>query len=292
MDLDSEPSPIGSTIHLYLTDGRPSGIRVVEKDNWSGVGVDLSRADLASAKSRREFQRCGIYLLVGEEVPSGLPTIYIGEADELGGRIAAHASGKDFWTRLVLFTDKDGNINKAHAKHLEARLCAIGWSMKRCELKNIAPPRLPNLSDSDKDFAERFLQEMLIVLPVIGITSFQIGGAPRAPSPPLLTLDGPPAAAKGYETSEGFRVLEGSIAKATEVPSIHGRTRDLRASLIENGVLAEDHAGLMFTQDYVFDSPSEAAAVLLGRSVNGREQWVSATGRTLKELQEDATEAF
>jgi hypothetical protein len=290
MQLDGAPAPVGSTIHLYLTDGRPSGIRVVEKDNWSGVGVDSSRADLGSARARAEFQRCGVYLLVGEDEPSGLPTLYVGEADELGSRIATHASSTDFWTRLVLFTDKDGNLNKAHAKHLEARLCAIGWSVKRCELKNVVPPRLPNLSDSDRDFAERFLHEMLIVLPVIGISSFQISTTPRIPAA-LLKLDGPSAHAEGYETSEGFRVLAGGKAKPTEVPSIHGRTRILRASLVENGVLAKEGDTLIFTQDYVFDSPSEAAAVLLGRSVNGREKWMSLNGRTLKELQEETVSA-
>jgi len=46
-------------------------------------------------------------------------------------------------------------------------------------------------------------------------------------------------------------------------------------------------AGLYrFTQDYSFSSPSTAAAVVLGRSANGRIEWKDAQGRTLKELQE------
>jgi len=39
------------------------------------------------------------------------------------------------------------------------------------------------------------------------------------------------------------------------------------------------------SQDYVFTSPSTAAAVVLGRSANGRIEWKDARGRTLKELQ-------
>lgn len=39
-------------------------------------------------------------------------------------------------------------------------------------------------------------------------------------------------------------------------------------------------------QDYSFGSPSTAAAVVLGRSANGRIGWKAADGRTLKELQE------
>jgi hypothetical protein len=41
-----------------------------------------------------------------------------------------------------------------------------------------------------------------------------------------------------------------------------------------------------FTQDYSFSSPSTAAAVVLGRSANGRIEWKDAQGRTLKALQE------
>jgi hypothetical protein len=41
-----------------------------------------------------------------------------------------------------------------------------------------------------------------------------------------------------------------------------------------------------FTQDYTFSAPSTAAAVVLGRSANGRVEWKGADGRTLKELQE------
>jgi hypothetical protein len=35
-----------------------------------------------------------------------------------------------------------------------------------------------------------------------------------------------------------------------------------------------------------FSSPSTAAAVVLGRSANGRVEWKAADGRTLKEIQE------
>jgi len=40
-----------------------------------------------------------------------------------------------------------------------------------------------------------------------------------------------------------------------------------------------------FSQDYVFSSPSLAAAVVLGRSANGRVEWKDSSGRTLKKLQ-------
>jgi len=72
------------------------------------------------------------------------------------------------------------------------------------------------------------------------------------------------------------------------VPSMQQHVRgmfDLRQELIGNGVLVTEGAGYRFSQDYVFTSPSTAAAVVLGRSANGRIEWKDGQGRTLKELQ-------
>src|SRR3954463_59018 len=292
MDERLQPQPYGSTISLYLADGQPAGIRIVQKDNWSGVGIDCSRADLPRARQRAEFASSGVYLLVGDQdEAAGLPMLYIGEADELGPRLANHASNKDFWSRLVVFTSKDGMINKAHARHLESRLFQIGSAAKRCHFENKVPPGLPQLSDQDRDLPERFLLEMLIVLPVIGISAFELPSGEARNRHSGLFLKGKGARGEGSETSQGFKVFAGSVARPEEVESIHGWTHDLRSDLIENGVLEPTSEGLTFTQDYVFRSPSASAAVLLGRSANGREEWRTADGRTLKQVQDEQLEA-
>jgi hypothetical protein len=59
----------------------------------------------------------------------------------------------------------------------------------------------------------------------------------------------------------------------------------LRRNLISKGIVAQTNGSLRFTQDYTFDSPSTAAGVLLGRSVNGRIAWTDDAGHTLKDLQ-------
>jgi hypothetical protein len=285
----TDSSLLGSTISLYLAEGKPAGVRVVQKDNWSGIGIDCSRSDLPQARKRDEFSRSGVYLLVADQDEAGgLPTIYVGEADELGPRLTSHATNKDFWTRLVIFTSKDGTINKAHAKHLESRLFQIGMAAKRSHLENKVPPGLPRLSDQDKDFAERFLGEMLVVLPVIGITAFELPEVDLTSNTPDLKLQGKSAEGHGRETSQGFKVFAGSRARTDEVHSIHGWTHELRSDLVENGVLERTGDALIFAQDYVFKSPSAAAAVLLGRTANGRKEWKRTDGKTLKQIQEEA----
>ncbi|NBT25225.1 MAG: DUF4357 domain-containing protein [Actinobacteria bacterium] len=49
--------------------------------------------------------------------------------------------------------------------------------------------------------------------------------------------------------------------------------------------------GRSITQDYLFASPSLAAGVLLGRPANGRVEWKTTDGRTLKDIQDSASGA-
>ncbi|BET68032.1 hypothetical protein ASA1KI_29500 [Opitutales bacterium ASA1] len=105
------------------------------------------------------------------------------------------------------------------------------------------------------------------------------------------TLHRPHIAAKGIKAegsvvSEGFVVRAGSSAVFAEVPSCHAYIRELRAALASNGVLQRTPDGYVFTQDYTFASPSTAAGVVQGRSANGRVDWKTKSGRTLKEMQE------
>ncbi len=280
--------PLGSTISLYLADGRPAGIRIVQKDNWNGIGIDCARTDFPRARRREEFGRSGVYVLVGsEQEAGGLPALYVGEADELGPRLANHATNKDFWTRLIVFTSSDGSLNRAHAKHLESRLYELGIKAKTSHVENKNLPGQPNLSDQDRDFAERFLAEMLVVLPVIGVTAFELPAFQSSSKAPTLELKGKSTSARGRETSQGFEVLQGSRARLDEVPSVQSWIHGLRAELLASGVLVPSSGSLLLSQDYLFSSPSAAAAVMLGRSANGRELWRRADGKSLKQIQEE-----
>ena len=70
-----------------------------------------------------------------------------------------------------------------------------------------------------------------------------------------------------------------------EVPSIHQYMSTLRKDLLEQGVIVAGDRGFVFTQDRVFKSSSTAAGVVLGRAANGRVEWKTKEGTTLKELQ-------
>lgn len=120
------------SIRLFVPNGDPDGLRLVDKSNWTGVGVVFNRTDFKQAIARPEFDRTGIYVLVGSDEDSTLPLIYIGEGDGIGPRLKSHQD-KDFWEWAVFFVSKDSSLNKAHVKHLESRLIGLAKVAKQCK---------------------------------------------------------------------------------------------------------------------------------------------------------------
>ncbi len=68
---------------------------------------------------------------------------------------------------------------------------------------------------------------------------------------------------------DGFVVFEGSRARMEVAPSGAHAVTPHRERLIAAGVMEERDGEYIFNQDFLFSSPSTAAAVVLGRSANG-----------------------
>jgi Domain of unknown function (DUF4357) len=227
-----------------------------------------------------------VYLLVGQSEVSPLPRVYIGEGDPVRPRLDQHAKQKDFWTHAVVFTSKDQNLNKAHVQRLEARLVELARASKRCVLDNNNVPQAPSLSEADTAEVEGFLADILLCLPILGYGYFE--GAPAvAPKAVPLVLRAKGIEAHGFESTRGFVVRAGSQAVKEDklAPSMHAYLKETRAELVRQGVLVNRGAVYEVAQDYTFSSPSTASGVLLGRSSNGRIEWQTADGRTLKSIQ-------
>lgn len=284
--LSSKPMH-GVSVRLFLVNGTPDGLRLIEKTNWSGIGVMCSRAQYPDVRDRPEFGRPCVYVLIGPSSKGvGRQAIYIGQADIGRSRLDQHAKGKDFWTQLILFTSKNADLNKADVGYLEARLIELAYRAKRADVENGTAPNRPILSEADQADAEAFLDDMLLLYPILGVAAFDVvvpqGSVPRS----TLRLLRKTAKATGADTPEGFIVFKGSSARPDVVGSISPSIRNLRSTLLDKGVLEPTADALMFTQDYLFASPSAAAGVIVGHSINGRTAWKDETGRTLKVIQE------
>jgi hypothetical protein len=279
----AKPRP--SSIRIFLAEGSPTGLRVVEKSNWIGRGVVFPRSGYVEAKSRPELGKSGVYVVAGPSEETGRERVYIGEGDPVRPRLDSHAAKKDFWTQGFVFISKDDNLNKAHIQYLEARLCELAASAKRVELDNGNTPARPSLSEADVAEMEAFLAEMLVCFPVLGLSAFE-SVAERAVSSRVYAAKGPRTDAKGFESDEGFVVRAGSVVSMTEAGGTPAFICTLRKQLMDGGVIQVRGDKWILGQDYVFSSPSSAAAVVLGRNANGRVEWKDEQGRTLKQVQE------
>jgi hypothetical protein len=279
------PVSVGKSIRVYLADGTPGGLLTAEIMNWTGHVVAAPRSDLAALLKRDETSRTGIYILLGDDPESlGGTLAYLGEGDEVRTRLQQHArreeqGGKDFWDRAIVLTSKDANLTKAHARYLESRFVTLAQQARRARLINGTAPPLPPLPEADVSDMEYFISQAGIILPVLGVNILRsTTTAPASPavSSPVFELqlkrDGISATAR--EIDGEFTVLEGSGARMAWIGVEHAY-KVLHEELVREGAIVSSPDGRTrrFARDQVFASPSAAAAVVVGRTANGRHDW-------------------
>lgn len=165
--------PDAFTIRIFVPDGDPEGVRVIDRMNWTGLGVAFPRAKWQEAKQRDEFDRTGIYILIGYmDEDDDLQTIYIGQADNIRKRIDAHYKEKDFWEKGIVFVSTSGGLNRAHVTWLEYELIKQANETKRCKLENSNIPQEPTLTEAEKADTRGFLKEILQILPLVDFHAF------------------------------------------------------------------------------------------------------------------------
>ena len=151
------------------------------------------------------------------------------------------------------------------------------------------------MPEADTADMETYFENVRLLLPTLGINVFTTDVAPGAAAIPKiaeLTLEmrWEDAKAECVVRNGQFVVREGSFARVKEVESLGDGSRALRKNLQEAEVLVAAGGNpnlLRFAQEYAFDSPSAAAAVVSGTGLNGRTAWkVKGEGVTYKEWQE------
>jgi len=183
------------TIRIFVPDGDPEGIRIIDRMNWTGLGVVFPRAKWPDVRQRAEVTRTGVYILVGYRGANELPTLYIGQGDEVKARIDSHYANKDFWDWGITFISTSGGLNRAHVTWLEYALVQRAFLTKRCLLDNGNTPQEPNLSEAEKADTRGFLHEILQILPLVGLRAFEFPKAVAVPKAAIPTATLPPAVA-------------------------------------------------------------------------------------------------
>jgi len=287
---------VGRSLELYYIDGQPDGMVTAELFNWTGHVLLFPRTQLSEALARTEASYAGVYLLLGDQ--NGESLAYVGEGEDIGARIRQHDVRKEWWTSAVLVTASANKLNKAHVRYLEARLISHAKAIGHTPLNNLTAPVLPILSEADIAKMEAFLENLLSVLPAVRVDMFiqrARSARPTTSSSPVPTPADPQQTsasetrfvlesrkhglrASAVLTDGEFVVEAGSMSRLEWTGLEHHTYASLYAELRRSGVLTQQGAHSVFTQDYAFRSPSAAAAVVNGRASNGQLDWRTADG--------------
>ncbi len=286
------PSEKGAKlISFYLLDGVADGRVVCDIHNRTGKACKIPRNLLKDCANREELKKPGVYVLFGRDENDPESRIaYIGEAEEVWKRLTQHQD-KDFWTEAVVFISKDENLNKAHIKFLEYSIYDAASTAKRCRLENANIPSCPALAEAEQAVMVELLEDLKLLVGTMGYRIFEPLSGPsqkRAKEYRISAARG--ANAKALITSEGVVVTEGSEVATPCVQATAPATVALRERLLKEGVIARHGDKLRFTKDYLFPTPSTAAAVVMGRIANGRIAWKDSAGHTLKDNEEATQE--
>lgn len=287
----------GKQIKLFLVDGTPGGLTTAEMTTaWTGHVLAASRSDLGDLLKRPEAQRTGVYMLLGDDESAlGDTRCYIGEADVVADRLKHHHRDKDFWDRVVVVTSKDTNLTKSHGRYLESRLIALATQAGRVTLENGTAPPIPALPEADSSNMDYFLSQLQIVLPVLGVNAIRVRPAKPAAATSLGLTESPifrlvnarvGVDAQAQQIDGEFTMLAGStvvaswhgVGKAESTMKAYASYRSQHERLVADGSIRVDDGVGLVIRDIAFSSPSTAGAVALGRSCNGRIEWVSPEG--------------
>jgi len=288
---------MGKKLTIYMIDGTAYGPRLGEIGNWVGKAIYCPRASVNKIINRHEFDNPGIYCLKGDPTDEAFDEkIYIGEAENIKSRLKQHLSdpNKDF-TELIFFTSKDELLTKTQIRYLESRLIQLALEAKTAQIDNGNSPSLPTLHEADISDMEYFLEQIKLILPVMGF-NFLISSTvtqrekfdPKIKNEVHETYYIKTKSFKAImtETDQGYIVAKGSEAKKTLSNSCTETYKNMRRKLIETKIMVDHEDKLIFAEDAIFNSPSAASNMILGRNSNGFTEWVNKNGLTFKEVQD------
>src|SRR5699024_7054512 len=252
------------------------------------------RTKLKDFLARNESKKPGCYILLGNSIDDpDKRVVYVGEGESVDTRLKSHSHGekqKDFWEEAIVFTSKDDYITKTQIQYLESKIYKFVHEAERAKLENNQIPSSPNLSEVDTAEMEHFLSDIKLILSSVGINILEpkrIDSTVEIPKEEIIyEFSVNNARAKMKIVEDRYIVLQGSTAVIQDRPSVSPAIKRMRESLVRSGVLREsgDKKVYEFTDDYIFNSPSYAAAAIAGGSENGRRQW-KHNGKNLNEME-------
>lgn len=269
------------TIQIFLPSGDPQGIRQAEITTRIVRLIEVPRALLKDFLSMPESSGGAVYFLFGDAEESAKPKVYIGQTGDLKKRLVKHQKEKDFWQRAVVMLSRADSLTTTHSLYLERLCIQRAKEAGRYVVENDTNGNKLNTTKPMEAECEELFETGETLLSTLGFPLFERPVKP-VESANLYFCTASGTDARAQYTTEGMAVLKGSKARAQVTESFKDKGfHVLRKQLEAEGILAPAGDQLAFTQDYVFKSPSAAAAIVVGNNMNGWISWKNKDGKTL-----------
>lgn len=273
------------TINMYIFDGNPNGRIMCELSNWNGRVYKISRNELSLFANRADCQNTGVYFLFGQDIDKG-DIVYIGEAERMYDRLKQHLKDNEYWNECVVVISKDNHLNKAHVKYMENKFYLLAKENARLSIVNSIVPTCSSVSEYDIAMLDEFIEHTRLLVNTLGKKVFEAVidmKALKLNENDLFRIKAARGAdAKGVIVSEGFAVLKGSVIASTTTLGMSSSMISLREKLLKNAVVNENYE---FVSDFIFNSPSLAAAIVMGRNANGKTEWKNHNGENINDIE-------
>lgn len=281
------------TIKLFLMDYEPTGRIKCSVDGTTCVAFKINRDDLDKCKDRKELKQTGIYFLFGGTTDnSAKEVVYIGQAncrkngEALLCRLKEHK--EDYWNEAVAITTTDDSFGPTEISYLENYFSNLAKEANRYIVKNGNEPMIGNISEEKLHTLEEFVYNTSLILSALNYKVLVPIVEAKSQESNLKENNmfylqrknrqtGINIEAQGQKTRDGFVVLKGSYIAKDDMKAIPEKIQQSRqtAKIDKDRILQED---------LLFNSPSYAAAFVIGGNTNGLLDWKTKDGIPLKNL--------
>lgn len=290
---------MGKKLVIYSINDSGYGPKTIDIGNWSGKGIYSPVSHLENMlETRNEYKRPGVYFLKSSSDNSKYSEkVYIGEGEDVSARLKKHLvdCNKEF-DECIVFTAKDEMLTKAHIKYLETKLIQLSLEYGNVEVENIQQSnKLTSLPESDQSDMDYFLEQIKIILPIVGFNCFKPNAIStnKVENKALIKdenevyyINNKGIKATLIINDDGYVVQKGSECIKKNVNSLAIDRVRYKNKLIDLGILKEQNNMLIFQKDTIFKSSSQAASIILGSQVSGTQIWRNESGVTYKENME------
>lgn len=282
-------------------DGDVTGRIKCTMPGWSGLAYKIPRIYLDKCKDREQLKQSGVYFLFGKN-NFDEDAVYIGQAgirkngEGVLFRVAEHLKDDFYFNEAVMFTTSGNSWGPTEISYLENKFTNLAIDTNRYKVQNGNDPNPGNVTEEKEAELEIYVEQFKIMLGVLGYRIF----VPLVKTPESVVEEHDDELILGLSrkikrsqrnieayckrTNEGFVVLAGSQIEETDSGFIPDVIKELRERCKQNNEIKDG----VLTRNYLFKSPSYAASFVLGMTTNGKVDWKTEDGTSLKMIEENA----